>query len=263
MSFANITQTQAFTGESNVRRTEYISLTPGAHVIRILNSRAKDIFVHYINKATVECLGDDCPICANNKSLISAFPNDFRNQPGYVKKTERHYVNVLDKTPAKVCECGQEYKDLSATFCRCGKQLPDAKPLMKVKVLAKGKTLFEHLETIHNSILDAENNPIGIHNYDISLVVSGTGRDVNYTPIPNPANSAPVEQKYLDEMFDLDKAIIRLTPEELLDLQRGISLKDIFAARRSKETAVVETQVPEEVATQVANDISKLFEVKS
>lgn len=261
MSFAQIKQKPEFKG-GDFKKVEYIELTPGAHTIRILNDKALDVDTHYLGRVSVRCLGEDCPICANNKAIISNFPKDFSKQPGYNKRTERHYVNVLDKTPAKVCpNCGKEHKDVSMLFCTCGTQLPQhASPLNKVKLLAKGRTLFEHLETIHNTMLDAEGTPIGVNNFDITIVVSGSGRDVTYTPIPNPAANAAVPDEVKAEMYDLDKAIISLEASEMLDLQRGTSLKDIFSARRASEKQVVtEPVVNDETLKSVQAEVNALF----
>lgn len=262
MSFADIRPTTDSNFKSDIRRTEFMQLQTGANIIRILEPTARKFKTHYLNKATVVCLEDDCPICANNKKLIMQFPDTFRDQHSYNRASERFYVNVFDKTPAKVCTaCGKEYKKLDAIVCSCGQQLPtEVKPLNKVKVLAKGPMLFGHLETINNSILDQSGNQVGINNYDVTVIVSGAGRDVNYTPIPNQNANAPVELGE-QELFDLDKAVIVLTAEELLDLQRGITLKDIFAARRSKEEqTTVAPQVSDEVVAEVNSEIAKLFQ---
>lgn len=260
MIFAEITPRVFPNKERVAKRNEYIELGPGAHTIRILESRAKKFKVHYLNRAYVRCLDDECPVCINNKKLIAQFPIDFRKQPGYSAYTERFYVNVLDKTKTKVCKnCSKEFKNLSTVFCDvCNTILQEAHPLNKVKILAKGKTLFEHLQTINSSILDAEGNPIGINNYDIALIVSGTGRDATYTPIPNPAGNEPVDLATL-ELFDVSNAVLDLSPEEMLELQAGVSVRDIFAARRSKENSIIAEQVPDELVKQVNEDISKLF----
>ena len=189
------------------------------------------------------------------------FPDTFREQSGYNKGVKRFFVNVLDKTLAKVCTaCNKEYKNISTIVCTCGEALPDAQPLNKVKVLAKGVSLFEQLVAIDNAILDDSGEKIGLTNYDINIVVSGVGRDISYTPIPDTSKREPVEAKYADELFDLDKATIKLTPEEMLDLARGVTLKDIFAARKAQEVEVqVGEQVSEETLANVNQQVANLF----
>lgn len=259
MSFANV-ETKTYSPNPNFKRIEYMNLSSGGHRIRILDKNAKDVYTHYLNKATILCLGEDCPICANNKKLIMQFKDTFREQSGYNKSTRRYFVNVFDKTPAKVCtKCEKEYKNINTQVCSCGELLPEAKPLNKVKVLSKGVSLFEQLEAINNAILDDNGEPIGIENYDMNIIVNGSGRDVIYTPIPDTTKREPVEIKE-DALFDLDKAVIVLTPEEMLDVQRGVSLKDIFASKKSKQIeAEVSVQVPEEVLQDVQAKVNALF----
>jgi len=221
--------------QSKFKRTEFMNLTQGAHTIRVLQPQPKTKPTHFFYpKTTVLCLGEECPVCANNKKLIMQFPDTFRDQTGYVKVNWRFFVNVLDKTLAKICECGKEYKNLVSTICTCGKVLSEAKPLNKVKVLSKGLTLRDDLDSIDNAILYTSGTPVGLVNYDVVLMVSGTGRDTKITPVPRTEANQPVELGE-QELFDLDKAVIVLSAEEMLDSQRGVSLKDIFSARKAKE----------------------------
>jgi hypothetical protein len=47
----------------------------------------------------------------------------------------------------------------------------------------------------------------------------------------------------------------------MVDLQRGVSLKDIFAARKASEkaAAISESVLPKELMESVALDVEKLF----
>lgn len=247
---------------SDFKRTEFMALPQGAHTIRILQDQAKTRPTHFfqVNNTTVLCLEDNCPICQNNKSLIGQFPENFRDQTGYCKVNWRFFVNVLDKTPAKVCECGKEYKALSMTICTCGKVLPDAAPLNKVKVLSKGITLRDDLDSIDKAIQNPNGEPKGLMNYDVTLMVSGAGRDTKITPVPRTDITDPIPEGL--ELFDLEKAVITLTPSEMLDVQRGTRLKDIFAARKNetkKADFAVEEAVSEEVVADVQSKINTLF----
>lgn len=262
MSFADI-EIKFGQGFEKTRRTEFMSLTQGAHTVRILQAQAKTVPTHFFNatKVTVACLGDECPVCANNKRLIMQFPENFRDQHDYNKINYRFFVNVLDKTPAKVCECGKEFKNLAMTICTCGKVLSQAAPLNKVKLMSKGLTLRDDLDSIDKAILDNTGEPVGLVNYDVVLMVTGTGRDTKVTPVPRTEANQPVELNG-QELFDLEKATIVVTPQEMLDIQRGVSLKDIFTAR--KANAPKATSTPDPVATQealdgVANAVNALF----
>ncbi len=237
MSFADIEVKFNKPNENSFRKTEWMSLTQGAHTVRILNEQAKTVPTHFFNntKTSVACLGADCPVCQNNKNLIAQFPNNFRDQVEYNKVTYRFFVNVLDKTLAKVCECGKEYKALVTTICTCGKVLPDAAPLNKVKLLSKGITLRDDLASIEKAIQTPTGDPIPLTQYDMVLMVSGSGKDTKVTPVPRTESNEPVDIKP-EDLFPIENAIIRVTPEEILDIQRGVRLKDIFAARRTKQS---------------------------
>lgn len=248
-------------GSSNYKRTEFMTLTNGAHTIRVLDEQAKTVPTHFFNnsKATVLCLEDNCPICENNKRLISQFPNNFREQSAYNKINYRFFVNVFDKTPAKVCtKCGKEWKNLAQTVCSCGEVLPEAKPLNKVKVLSKGLTLRDDLGSVEKAILDESGTPIGLTNYDVTLMVTAAGtRDAKITPVPRTDSTQPVDLGE-QEKFDLEKATIVLEPSEMLDLQRGISLKDIFASRK-KEEVTFDPVASQDELDKVNDAVNKLF----
>lgn len=259
--------------QSDTRKTEFMQVGQGAHTIRILQPQAKTYPTHFFKgRGSVLCLEEECPICANNRSLWLQFDKEAKKQQSYNAKQYRFYVNVLDKTPAKVCECGKEYKALERLVCDCGKQLPAPAPLNKIKVLNKGITLRNDLDSIDNAIQYPANHenagtPIGLMNYDIVLMVSGTGNETKVTPIPRTDSNQPVELGE-QQLYDLEKIILVFTPEEMLDVQRGVSIKDIFAARRAKEASefnpetfekTVEPIVTQETLDEVNAKVSSLF----
>src|SRR5574339_256667 len=196
MSFADIKIERGF--KSDRKKNEFMQVGQGAHIIRILQPQAKTYPTHFFRNTytTVLCLEDECPICKNNKSLGQQFDKDAKKQPSYNARQYRFYVNVFDKTPAKTCEkCGKEYKDLRQTVCTCGEILPaEAKPINKVKILNKGTTLRDDLDSIDKATQDSEGNPIGLTNYDFVLMVSGTGTDTRITPVPRTEANQPVPE---------------------------------------------------------------------
>jgi hypothetical protein len=262
MSFADIEIKFNSGNFEKARRTEFMSLTTGAHTVRILQNQAKTVPIHFFNanKVSVLCLSDECPVCANNKKLIMQFPENFREQHDYNKINYRFYVNVLDKTPAKVCgKCQKEYKNLAMTICTCGEVLNAVAPLNKIKVMSKGLTLRDDLDSIDKAIQSPNGEPVGLTNYDMVLMVSGTGRDTKVTPVPRTEANEPFVLAEGQELFDLEKCYIALTPSEMLDAQRGVQLKDIFAGRRASKQISVEPVVPQETLDQVNEAVNKLF----
>jgi hypothetical protein len=258
MSFADTVINRGY--KSDRKKNEFMQVGQGAHTIRILQPQAKTYPTHFFKNtfSTVLCLEEDCPICNNNRSLWQQFDKEAKKQSGYNPRQYRFYVNVLDKTPAKTCEkCGTEYKDLRNTICKCGEVLPtEAKPINKVRILNKGTTLRDDLDSIDKAIQHPNGEPIGLMNYDIVLMVSGTQQDTKTTPVPKTDANEPIPEGL--ELFDLDKVVVRLEPSEMLDLQRGISVRDIFKARRAEEVSF-EPAVSEEVVEQVNDAVKALF----
>lgn len=219
------------------KKTEYIQLAQGANIIRILQKKAKQQMVHYVNRGYVKCLGTTCPLCENNRNLVRDYPETFRKEKSYSPAIARYYVNVLDRTPAKVCVCGREHKDITLLKCQCDALLPiEIKPLNRVRVLAKGTSLFiEQLNLLQSAIIDPNTGErLPLTSFDINLFVKGEGRDTKITAIPD-ATHNDVVQVSEEELFDVEKLVIELEPHEMLEAQRGVSYKDIFAARRAVE----------------------------
>ncbi len=271
MPFANIKQPKQY--ESSFKKTEFIELVPGMNMIRILDEEAYDVEVHYIGNAqggiNVKCLGDDCPVCKNNKKIILENPDDFRSIKGYSPRRQIFIVNVLDRSQVKTCPneaCKKEVKALNGIFptqCpKCGAIITNQKShqLNQVKILSKGKQLFSQLETLSMAMNDEQGNPIPLTKYDIALSVSGTNKKESPSPIPY-VNANDVVTVEPDALFDRVKSVLELTVEEIMDLQRGVSLKDIFTARKSttEKATDLETVKDEEVA-KIKNDIESMFD---
>lgn len=255
--------------EKKYKRTEYMSLEEGNHLIRILQPKATKKFTHFIHGAYAECLGDeDCPICKNNKLLMMEYPDnrEYTKQDGWASRSRRYYVNVLDQTTSVICpKDSKEFKCKVPSFCTCGESLVGMEPikLNKIKVLSGGVGLFEEdLNSIEKAIVDeTTQEPLGIMAYNLVLVVKGSGKERAITVIPQAPSSLSVDISGM-ELFNLDNVVIKLHPDEMLNLQRGISLKDIFAARNSRSVDVkepVKTLVSESTISEINDRIASLF----
>lgn len=251
------------------KKTEFIDLTPGQTIIRILPGEIFTCDTHYVKGISVKCLGDECPICSSNRKLIAENPETFRSVAGYSPKSFRFAVNVLDKSPVKICKnCNHEVKKFQNSYppvCPSCNHPIVAEPeifLNKVKVLSKGRTLADQLNAAQDSVLDSTGTPVGITNFDIVLSVTGTGRDQKIAAIPlSDRKDPPV---YLEEsLFDLSRSVVTLTAEELGDLQKGISLRDIFSSRKTGGTDVENLANKVETANKAIMDrVQSLFEPK-
>lgn len=246
--------------KTEFKKTPFVDLN-STSVVRILTNGYVSVQTHFINRATVKCLGEGCPVCANNKMLIMQFPDSFRDEAKYSPRRTVNLVNVIDKTLVKLCECGIENKVTpGVSTCQCGKILTgNAAPSNKVKVLSRGSTLFDDFDNINNAILDATGEPVGLTNYDLTLVVSGVGKAKKITPIAGQISEAPVVNDA--DLTDLDRVTIELTATELVDLQRGVSLKDIFAARRASEksASIKDDFISKDTMDDIDNEVAKLF----
>lgn len=225
------------------KKPSYMQLTSGSHTIRVLQTNAKGYFQHWLG-GPVECLGDDCPQCQLNKKLIAENNNDFnvaKKIPGFNWRQERAAVNVLDRTPVKICpQCQTEIKaedDVFSASCpSCGHfiQKVPAKPLNEVKIFSRAASVFQKLDLFDKSTLDEDGEKIGLTNFDVELLVSGN------TTIPRKTNNFDEIEVDDADLYDLDMVVMNLTPDEMSQRMRGVSFKDIFAARRAGEDTKVE-----------------------
>lgn len=226
---------------SKFRRTEFVKLEEGnEQVIRILDGHETRHYTHYMGWAYVKCLGDECPICQNNKKIMYEHPEDFRDVKGWNPRRDRYYVNALDRTSVKTCEKCETENRLNAEVCSaCGTVLGVAKPSDKVKVLTGSAKLFEDLKVLSKTVRDDKDERVDIRTYDWVLVTRGQRRDKVTTPSPryNPAKAGLIEVPE-EQLYDLEKVVVVLTAEEMLEVFNGASLKDIFAVRRASKQVI-------------------------
>ena len=268
MPFTNTEQRE----RKEFQKVNYLKLNAGNHVVRFIEKPedARLVYTHYVGgKYTVECLGDDCPVCDNNKKIIFEHPEDFRDVPGYSPQSRRFLINVLDRTLVKVCpSCQEEVVPLSgknypATCPACRSFLTDVAPVPsnKVKLLSFGVELAQRLNSIESSICDVQGDPVGLTNFDIVFAVEGAGRKKVTTPIAAANRNDPVDVP--EEAFqDKDNAVMHLEANEILDLLRGVSLKDIYASRRSKEVLTSEavTEALTDVKSSAKEDVKSAID---
>jgi hypothetical protein len=231
------------TQNTKFEKTNFLKTTPGTHLIRFIEdpATAKMVFTHYVAmKYTVQCSGEDCPICANNKKLFVQYGDDARKQSSFNSRTPRFIINVLDRTVAKTCpQCGLEVKPAGprntfpASCPECNTFLNDvqAKALNVVKILTFGNQLATGLNSLEKAICDPNGNPIGLMNFDIALQVEGVLKKKTITPIPMTGNVDKITVAESD-LQDKNNATISLTGAEITELMRGTALKDLYAARR-------------------------------
>lgn len=259
------------------KRPDWFIPTVGQHRIRLLQplSKANIQYVHWIarQKNYVNCLGEEeCPICKNNKKIELENPQTFTKEPGWNPFSTKYSINIYDRTLVKVCSnCGSENKmlvtktgqDFSPTCWKCNTAIigEAATPSNTVKIISRHLPLFEDLETLEKTVLDIEGNSIPITSYDISLNVTKKDRGYNIMPVPMTHLNDRLEISE-DDMFDLEEVKIILTPEEVIQFVRGVTLKDIFTARSAESSEVKSEEVvekEEEVLAFAQDTVENLF----
>jgi len=258
MPFANFKDTET----STFTRPVYFQFTPGQHIIRVLDEEAFTSFCYWLGSGYVLSPDEDDPIRNNNKRIRLENPDTYKDIKGYRTPQQRGWVNVLDKTVAKSCpECDFDVKSMDGQFpmlCpKCGTNVSklEPQPLNKVRILSGGRTLFDQFNALEKSFLNDSGDPIGLTSFDIILNVQGTGRNRKIFAIPSQNKDEVNLDDY--ELFDLSKSAIKLTTEEMEQIVRGVSLKDIFAARRAEsETSDV---LSDEEESEIADKVASVF----
>lgn len=219
--------------ESKFRKVEYLKLDPGQYTIRILEFPATKKYNHFLNFSSVECLGDDCLICENNRRILYEHPKDYKDVKGWCPRRERFWVNVLNKTNDE----------------------------NKVCVLSSGPTLFEDFNMMAQATRTESDEVVDIRAYDWILMVKGTGREREITPVPQyRGKNEPISTEGL-ELFDLTRCLPNITRDEMADFLKGVSLKDIFNLRRATNEVLSkeETMSEENLEKDIEDSISEIF----
>lgn len=253
-------------GNTNTKfeKTRYVDLSFGMRTVRLLAPPVR-VFVHFVkDRGMFKCLGRDCPVCKINKSLQTDYPEDFRKQQGYNASNPRHYINVMDRTFVKVCaSCGAEnYKDALYQFpntcSKCGTIISEILPAPsnKVKVLNLSQTNADKLMNYRLAVRDEHDEPLGLGNFDIDVVIvtAGSKKDISVQPSSSPTSREKVSFEESD-LYDLNKITLELSSEEIVQFLKGVSIKDLFAARKAE--TVTETDKPSEAAVKSIEDTLK------
>jgi hypothetical protein len=256
---------------SKFRKTEFLKLED-EQIIRIIEGQETKHYIHYVNFSYLKCLGAECPICQNDKKILYEHPEDYREVRGWNPRRDRYYINVLDRTPMKVCpECGTENPAKASLCSKDSAVLGEAQPLNKVKVLNGSSRLIEDLKVMARGVKDENEEKVDIRAYDWVFNTRGKLRDkvtlVRPNYFPSKAGLLEIDPATL---FDTQSVVITLTPDEMLAVFNGTSVKDIFVARRSKtmhelgyETEKTEVVGDRELAEQISADIGKLGDIFS
>lgn len=251
------------------RKTRWFFPRPGKYTIRVLEEGYESKYTHWVptgrgKGTTIECLGDDvCPLCIDTKKVLQEHPEDYRNVPGFNPYGVTCYVNIFDRTLVKVCPVSGEenYQDVNGnwplTSWGSGESLAEVapKPSNKVKVFSRSRGVFNTIADFDENI--RETAGLGITNYDLVMVVrprEGNTVGSNLSIIPQVHLNDEIT--LTEDLYDLKDIAIKLEPDEIRELQRGVSLRDIFAARRLSDDEV-ESEKDSEVPWSVDSSTSE------
>lgn len=219
-------------------KPEFFVFTPGEHLIRILDEELYTELCYWFGRGYIKALGWDDPVAEQNKAIKLENPENYRQVKGYHGLQERGYMNVLDLTPTKVCpKCGADVKATHGTFpmmcpkCNTSVANIEATPLNKVRILSGTENFWEEFDKFEKTELDKDGEFIGWSGFDIELLVAGEG--AQRRSIPRSTGNREPREVSEDALFDLESITPRLEEEELEQLLRGVSFKDIMAARRA------------------------------
>jgi hypothetical protein len=261
MSFADVEQTNS----ASFTKINHLRFSPGNHTVRILENEAHSVETHFVlGKFSITCLGEECPICLNNRKIILENPDNFRNVTGYLPRTKRFLFNVLDRTLVKTCpECGEENtkagQNFAPTCVKCTAIITNVaqSPSNKIKLVTCGIELAKRLNGVQKGVLDKEGEPIGLTTYDIVFQVEGVGKGRLVNPLPAQLNNDVVEFDP-EKLNDYTQAIIKLTAPEIVSFLKGVTLKDIYNGRSGKvesHQATAQSDAIESVANTVTPEV--------
>lgn len=242
--------TKPETKNTKFEKTEFMRFDHGVYNVRIV-SNPVGMFSHYVPSAkiSIKCLQEDCPICKNNRQLMIENPDNFRNIKGWNPRQFRHYFNVLDITPVKVCEnCGNEItrsgNNFPSSCSACNAIIPHTvkeSPSLKIKLASISDTNATLINTQAQGFIDNLGDSFRLSDFIVMFTVIKSDGKKTIIPSLTPSQfSGEIDES---KLYDSSKALVTLTSEEIVDTLKGISLKDIYAARRMKSGEDTEDSV--------------------
>jgi hypothetical protein len=251
------------------KKTKFFVWQPGQHRFRILEDSAPLFQCYWFGRGFIQANDFDDPQATLNRRIKLENPDNFKTVKGYKQIQDRYYMNVLDLTPVKICpNCEAEVKSVNGTFpatcpaCTVGVVANiEAEPLKQVRVLTGGKTLFEQFPTTESKFLDENDEPIDIRAYDCIMHVVGVGSNRSSVVVADTDEDENPRQYPIEvppeDLFNIYGIVPKVTDEEMEELIRGVSLSDIFAAR--KEADETDEDAPKADPEQVKKKVDDIF----
>lgn len=207
-------------------------------------------YIHYLvhQRVSVHCLGEACPICRQNESLLVSYGKEATKQSGFNYRQLRYVANVLDYTPVVTCpncESKNFYVHVmkSNTCSNCSQPIPPDTPLDKpsIKLASLSSTFIEVFKVMAASMLDENGNVLPPTSYIVNALVTIVGGKKQIVPSIGKVVSLPNINN--EDKFPVEGIALRFSAEELTELLKGVPFRDIITARN--ETSVNATTPPE------------------
>lgn len=202
-----------------VRESAFMTFSPGERVVRILTEEI--IYWRYYMHVTVNGTTVQRPV------IVGSFDNPIKRymdslgegHPQYRKVSKRYATNVLDRTVAKITPSGQVvYANENGSFPSndpaTGKSIVDISPTQvnRLRILEFGGDLMSSLEPIATRTISRETGDrMSPHDFDIRIIVSGTGRQQRKQPMAD----INTDEIHVDEVYDLE-TIFKPLPDQVL-----------------------------------------------
>lgn len=229
------------------RASKFLRITTGVPVtVIIMDDNPTPQPKHWITDGAGKRLGLNCPgericpICLTNQRI-----GYNKKHPDFISLQRRYAVNVLDVTPVKRCPtCEAPHRaDFEGDTCSiegCNTSLADveAEPLLKVKILERGRTLMGQISALETIPHPFSGKVMKLNEFPIMLMATGSGTEMVITAIPQ----APMDVN-LDEYERHDfSELLVLTPEEISHLLEGGTFRDVMAARNAAAETTVDAK---------------------
>ena len=208
---------------------------------RILDTKAQAVWKHWLPMANggkgygVICANVSsqvrpCPV----EKLMETLAEDDTTRTT-VKARRRFVVNILDRTPHTVCECGATTPGKKCQVCGANVSKNEFQPLNQIKILEQGPNLFNKglnpIEKMYKEDFDAD-----ITQYDIVFMTQGVGRERQIAPTPLKVEELP-EEAFLDaegepqKKFDLALLAEPTSVDEINMYLAGATISEVNEAK--------------------------------
>lgn len=191
-------------GSGDKKELKFLATPAGNTVFRILDEQPKSRWTHWVNRAN-GCKGANLP-CLGKDCPVCAHMKQAKaaGTTALANNRKMHAINVLDVASGEI------------------------------KIMDKGSTVFEQLHGLMEIAGD-------LRNYNVTLRVSGSGRDTSYVAVPMPPTAVPAYDKA--NLYDLEEIFKPFTVEQTTRLFNGETYKDVFGETQETvaEPVVVET----------------------